>query len=135
MRLGISIQLLPLANIKINRERPSNKEESQRHNHSNPDPRFISHVPEDSGDDGAAGNGGDDEGGAALGVATQTAEGEGEDGGEDAGFEEEDDHEHGEAAPVWTRGAAGVDADGGGDEDHDEGLVGEEDVAGFGDVH
>jgi hypothetical protein len=39
----------------------------------------VGHVAEDDGDDGATANRGHEEGGAALGVATETAEREGED--------------------------------------------------------
>ena len=81
-----------------------------------------------AGEQRAAGNRGDDPGGAALGVPAQAADREREDGGEDARFEKEDERQGGDAAL-----AAG--AHGGGDEDHDTRHEDKEDPAGFSDHH
>ena len=49
----------------------------------------VGHIAQDSGDDGAAADGGDEERRAALGVAAQAAQGQRKDGREDAALEEE----------------------------------------------
>jgi len=54
----------------------------------------VGHIAQDSGDDGAAADGGDEERRAALGVAAQAAQGQREDGREDAALEEEHQHQH-----------------------------------------
>ena len=129
--LGVSIELLALGNVEVQRVGPGDGEEGKRDTHGLSGSDEIGDVSKDDRADGATADGGDEEGGTALGVATETTEGEGEDDGEDAGLEEEDDVEHADTAPVGGGGAARVGANGGGDEDHDEGLEGEEHVTGL----
>ena len=64
-------------------------------------------------------------------MATETTEGQSEDDGEDARLKEENDHEKGKTTPVGGSSAASVDTDGGSEEDHDGGLVDEQDNAGL----
>ena len=68
-------------------------------------------------------------------MATETTERECEDGWEDARLEEEHDHEHSNTAPVAVGSIASVGADSRSEENHDEGLVGKQDVAWLGHVH
>jgi hypothetical protein len=145
MALGVSIELLGLGReVEVDGVAPREEEEDERNAHGVPGADLVGDVSEDDGDDGAAANGGDEEGGSALGVATESTKSclalvyvmgmsagggeptESEDDWEDAGFEEECDHQHGETTPVGSVSAAGVDADGSGDEYHDERHKGHE---------
>jgi hypothetical protein len=80
MGLSVSIELLSLGcEVEVDGVRPSEGEEDEGNAHGVPGADLVGHVAEDDGDDGATADGGDEEGGAALGVAAETAEGEGED--------------------------------------------------------
>lgn len=128
MGLGVSVKLLGLAGeVEVDGVRPSESEEDERDAHGVPGANLIGNIPKNDGDDGTTADGGDEEGGTTLGVATETTKGEGEDDGEDAGLEEEHDHEHGKTAPVRSGSTTRVDTDGGSDEDHDHGLEDQED--------
>ena len=135
MRLAIRIGLLSLEQVQIDGEAPRNQEERQRDDHGMAGADVVGHIAQDSGDDGAAADGGDEERRAALGVAAQAAQGQREDGREDAALEEEHQHQHREAAPVRPLAMACVGADGRADEHHDQGLVRQQDVPRLRDVH
>jgi hypothetical protein len=135
MRVVVSVQLLTLDNIEIDGERPRDNEESQWHNHGNTSAGLISNVSENSWDTSATRDRGNEERSTALGVTSKTTEGKCEDGRENAGFEEEDEHQHGKTTPVRSAVSTSVDSDGSGDEDHDEGLVGKEDITRLSNVH
>lgn len=125
---AVSVQFLSLEEIEIDGEGPRDEEAGQGHGHGDPGVAEIGDGAEDGREDGTAGDGGDEEGSAAFGVATEAAQGEGEDGREDAGFEEQDDGEAGDAAVAR-------DAHGGGDEDDDHGHEDHEHPPRFHDLH
>jgi hypothetical protein len=79
MALTVSIQLLSLESVEIDRVRPGNRVEDKRNAHSLPCADVVCDVSEYNGTDGATTDGGDEEGGTALSVATETAECECED--------------------------------------------------------
>ena len=127
--VGVAIELLALADVEVDGETPSDDKEGKGDNHGVPGADAVGDVAEDDRDDGTARDGGDEERGTALGVATETAETDGEDDGEDTALEEQNNHEKRKTAPVGSGGSARVDTNGGGEEDHDQGLVGQEDPA------
>lgn len=135
MAVAVSIKLLALPDVEVDWEGPSNHEEGKWHNHGNASASDISNVAEDGWDDRATADGCDEEGSATLGMATETAKRECKDGWEDARLEEEHNHEESNAAPVSASAATSVRANAGGEEDHDERLVGKQDVTWLGDVH
>jgi hypothetical protein len=79
MALGVSIKFLSLACVQVNRIRPRNGVEDERNAHGFAGPDVVRDVAEDNGTDGTTADGSNEEGGTALGVATQTAESECED--------------------------------------------------------
>jgi len=125
---AVSVEFLGLEEIEIDGKGPGDEKAGERDGHGDARVAQIRNGAEDGWEDGTAGNGGDDEGSAAFGVATETAQGEGEDGGEDAGFEKEDEREAGDAAVA--RGTHG-----GGDEDDDHGHEEHEDPSGLDELH
>lgn len=124
LALEVSIQLLRLEQVQIQRETPRDHKPDEGNTHSNLGIPMICHDAKNRWEDRASRDTADNEGRAALGVATETAQGEGEDCGEDAGFEEEDEGESGDASVAL--GDHGAD-----DEDDDHGHEEPEDLAGF----
>jgi hypothetical protein len=131
----ICVQFLGLEEIEVDGETPSNDEECKGNYQGLASSDVVSNISENGWDNSATTNGSDEEGSSALSVATETTEGEGEDCWEDARLEEEHEHEHGKATPVGFSLPTSVCANGGGNEHHDEGLIGEKDVAWLSDVH
>jgi hypothetical protein len=127
--IGVSVKLLALEEVEVDGETPGHDEESKGNDHGALGTDTVGDVSKDDGNDGTSGDGSDDEGGTALGVATETAQTDGEDDGEDAALEEHHNHEESETAPVGSSGAAGVDTDCSGQEDHDRCLVGQKNPA------
>jgi len=125
---AISVEFLGFEEIEIDGEGPGDEETGERDGHGDARVAPIGDGAEDGWEDGTAGNGGDEEGSTAFGVATETAQGKGENGGEDAGFEEQDDREAGDAGVA-------LGTHGGGDEDDDHGHEEHEDPAGFDGLH
>ena len=110
--------------FKVDREGKGNEEANERNAHGDVVAFVVGHEASQGGEESAAGDGRHDPGGAALGVAAQAADREGEDGREDAGFEEEDQREHGHSSFA-------VSAHGGGNEDHHPVQEDHEDPPGF----
>jgi len=132
MRLGVGIELASAGGeVEVDGVTPCNAHEDERDRHGIPGADVVGDVAENDRADGATSNCGDEERGATLGVAAETAEGEREDDGEDAGFEEQDNHEHGETTPIRTGSATSVGADSSRDEDDDQALESQEDETGF----
>ena len=128
LRLAETIQLLRVVGVQEDGKRERDQEAHERHAHSDVVAIVIGDQTGERRKQRAAAHGGDDPGGAALGVAAQAADGEGEDGGEDGGLEEEDEGQHGDAGVA-------VDAHGGGDEDHDHCHEQHQDPAGLHEHH
>jgi hypothetical protein len=131
----VCVKFLGLEHIEVDWETPSNDEECKGNNQGLAGSDLVCNISEDGWDDGTTAYGSDEERSSALGVATESTEGESEDGWEDARLEEEHEHEHSETAPVGFGGATGVCSNGGSNEHHDERLIGEKDVTWLGDVH
>ena len=129
MALAVSIELSTLGKVEVDGVAPRNGEEDERDAHGLSRTNAISHVTEDDRSDGTTADGGDEERGTALGVATETAEGKSKDDWEDARLEEEHNHEHAQTTPVGTVLASSVCSNSRGDEDHDQRLKGKEHVA------
>lgn len=110
------------------RVRPRGDEESHGHDHGDLGVVQIGHGARQRRYDGAAQDSRDDETGAALGVAAETAHAEGHDGREADGLEEQGDVEHGHACVLAL-------GDGGPDEDDTHGQEDAEDDAGLDEVH
>ena len=110
MALAVSIELGALDRVEVDGVRPGNREEDERDAHSLSCADAVSNVAENDGANGTTADGGDEERGTALGVATETAECKGEDDGEDAGLEEEDHAQHGDGG-VAGGGDTGCDED------------------------
>lgn len=127
-RLPEAIQLPRAHRVEVDGKRKGDQEPDQRDDHGDVVILVIGHEAGERGEKGAARDGGDDPGRAALGVAAQAADREREDGGEDGRFEEEDDGEHGDPAlapdPHSRR-----------DEDHDHGHEEHEDPPGLDEHH
>lgn len=133
---GVGVELPALEDVEVDGVGPGDHEESQGNNHGALSANAVGDVSEDDWNDGSSTDGRNKERSTALGVATETTEGQSEDDGEDARLEEEHNHEEGKATPVGGSSAASVDTDGGSKEDHDGGLVDEQDNAGLKtDVH
>ena len=128
LRLTEAVQLPRAHRVQIDRERERDEEANQRDTHGDMVALVIGHETGEGREEGAARDGSHDPRGAALGVAAEATDREGEDGGEDAGFEEEDQRERSDSA--FALGAHG-----GGDEDHDAGEEDHEDPSRFGDHH
>jgi hypothetical protein len=80
VRLSVRVKLLSLGGeVEVDGVRPGESEEDERNAHGVPGADLVGHVAENDGDDSTTADGGDEEGGTALGVATETAKGESED--------------------------------------------------------
>ena len=73
MALGISIELAALDDVEVDGVTPGDCEEGQRHAHRLSCTDLISYVSEDSGNDSATADRGDEERSTTLGVATETS--------------------------------------------------------------
>lgn len=129
--VGVGVELPALEDVEVDGVGPGDHEESQGNNHGALGANAVGDVSKDDGNNSSSTDGRDKERSTTLGVATETAESESEDDGEDARLEEEHDHEEGKTTPVGGSSAASVDTDGGSEEDHDGGLVDEQDNAGL----
>lgn len=128
--LGESIRRVAVLGDKVDRKRvrPRGDEEGHGHDHGDLGVVQVSHGARQRRNDGAAQDSRDDETGAALGVAAETAHAEGHDGWEADGLEEEGNVEH-RHARILALG------DGGPDEDDTHGQEDAEDDAGLDEVH
>ena len=129
--VGVGIKLVALVDVEVDGVGPGDDEESKGYDHGALGADGVRNIAEDDRNDGTTGDGGDEEGSTALGVATETTEGKSEDNREDTGLEEEHNHEESKTAPVGSGSATSVDTDGSSKEDHDESLVGKQDHAGL----
>lgn len=102
--LSVSVELAALGEVEVDGVGPGDGEEGQWDAHGLAGSDDIGNIAQDGGTDSTTADGCDQEGGSALGVATETTECQGEDNGEDAGLEEEHNHEHAETAPVRSGG-------------------------------
>ena len=85
--VGVCIELLGLGcEVEVDGVRPGESEEDEGDAHGVSGADFVGDVAENDGDDGSTADGRDEEGGTALGVATETAERKSEDDWKDAGL-------------------------------------------------
>ena len=123
-----SIQFLRADGVQIDWEDKGNKESNQRNTHCDMVALVIGHQTGEGREECTAGDGSHDPRGAALGMAAQATDREGEDGGEDAGFKEEDQGKHSDSAFATYAHCGGNEDDDAGQEDH-------EDPSGFDEHH
>lgn len=78
MRLGVGVELLALVKVEVDGVGPGNREEDEGNAHGLSGANTVGDVTKDDRTHGTTADGGNDEGGTTLGVATESTKSEGE---------------------------------------------------------